>query len=124
MRFVFGTACAAVACVLLAGAGAYQAGEKKDPKYTIKDVMKLAHKEGLLKKVISGKADEGERKELAELYLSLTQNKPPMGDADDWRKTTDRMVAAARAAAKGDPAAPKLLKQAVNCGGCHNKFKG
>ena len=98
------------------------AGDKKDPKYTIKEVMAKAHKEGLLKKVASGKADEDDRKELAELYTALSQNKPPMGELADWKKITGAMVKAAKLAVK-DAAKGTALKKIVNCGACHKEFK-
>lgn len=97
------------------------AGDKK-PKYDIKEVMDKAHKQGLLKKVVSGKADEDERKELAELYTALSQNKPPKGEVSDWKKVTGTMVKAAKAAVK-DAAKGKALGKIVNCGACHKEFK-
>ena len=89
----------AVTLAFVVCVGAPKAADDKDAKYTIKEVMKKAHKDGLLKKVASGKADEDERKELVVLYVALSQNKPPKGDADDWKEKTGAMVKAAKAAA-------------------------
>jgi hypothetical protein len=89
-------------------------------KYTISEVMQEAHKSGLWKKVAAGTADKADREKLAELYKALMQNKPPKGDAEEWKKTTTVMHKIAEDAIK-DPMAGKMLK--VNCGGCHGKFK-
>jgi hypothetical protein len=91
-----------------------------DPKFTIKEVMKEAHKSGLLKKVAAGTADKEDREKLVELYKALSENKPPKGDAEEWKKSTAVLHKAAEEALK-DPAAGKKLK--VNCAECHGKFK-
>lgn len=120
MKVLAGGLMTAVALVFCLGASG--AGDKKEPKYTIKEVMAKAHKEGLLKKVVSGKADEDERKELAELYTALSQNKPPMGELADWKKITGAIAKAAKAAV-ADGKKGKALAKLVNCGGCHKEFK-
>ena len=94
--------------------------DKDKPKYTISEVMLKAHKSGLWKKVQAGTAEKGEREELAELYKALVENKPPKGDADEWKKTTTVMHKIAVDSIK-DADAGKKLK--VNCGACHGKFK-
>jgi hypothetical protein len=104
--------------------GSPEAGEKKDPKHTIKEVMKMAHKEGLLKEVTGGTASKEQQKELLELYTSLSQNKPPRGDEKLWQKNTTRMVALAKAVVDGDEKAAKLLAKTVNCAACHKEHKG
>ncbi|MBI3410137.1 MAG: hypothetical protein HY040_17480 [Planctomycetes bacterium] len=100
---------------------ANQAGEKA--KYTISEVMVKAHKEGLLKTVASGKASEAQRKELAELYKALSQNTPPKGDAENWKKMTGALAKASAAAAKGDEGAAKSLAKLANCKVCHDKHR-
>ena len=54
--------------------------EEAKPKYTIKQVMKKAHKDKLIKKVVKGEASQDEKMMLLDLYLSLPENKPPKGD--------------------------------------------
>ena len=100
--------------------GINQAGEKDKAKFTISEVMLQAHKSGLWKKVAKGDAEKADREKLAELYKALTQNKPPKGDADAWKKTTTVMHKIAEDAIK-DPEAGKKLK--VNCGACHKEHK-
>ena len=96
-------------------------GEK--PKYTIKQVMQQAHRKGLLKEVLSGSADEGKKKELLAMYVALSQNKPPSGSAEDWKKRTGAIVAAAKAVAAGKDEATKRLAKATNCKACHDEHK-
>jgi hypothetical protein len=100
------------------------AAEEEKPKHTTKQVMKLAHKGGLLKKVVDGKATDEEKKQLVELYTSLAGNKPPKGDAAAWKEKTDAVVAAAKDAAEGKEGAGALLTKATNCMGCHSAHKG
>ena len=69
-----------------------------EPKYTIKEVMGQAHKDGLLQKVVDGDATPEEKALLLDLYLSLLENNPPQGDADAFHaKAGEAVVAAARA---------------------------
>src|SRR5262245_45544394 len=94
-----------------------------EPKNSIKDVMKKAHKDGLMKKVAGNKASDDEKKELLELYEDLSKNKPPMGDEADWKKRTEAMVKAAKGAADGDKKAAASLQKIVNCKACHDLHK-
>jgi surface antigen len=120
MRFVTGGLLALGALVLMLGSP--HAGQKKEPKYTIKEVMQKAHKGGLLKKVTSGEASKEDREELAELYVALSENEPPKGSKEDWKKKTSAMVKGAKAAVK-DAEAGKKLAKIVNCGACHKAHK-
>ena len=90
---------------------------------SIKQVMRKAHKQGLLKDVLSGNASAEDRRELLGLYLDLQANTPPRGDARSWRDKTQSIINAARAVAAGDPNGPRDLKGAVNCGACHRAHK-
>jgi hypothetical protein len=115
MRSLLGFGLVALGLVVVAGLGARAADEK--PKYTISEVMVKAHKEGLLKKVTSGKASDAEKKQLCEMYEALAANKPPKGDASSWKDKTSAIVAAC----KKDDA--KALAKATNCGACHSVHK-
>jgi hypothetical protein len=101
--------------------GDNHAGEK--PKYTIKQVMKEAHKDKLLDKVVDGSATDADKKKLAELYKSLSQNTPKKGEAEAWKTKTVALVEAADKAVKGDAAAAASLKKLADCKGCHSTFK-
>lgn len=95
----------------------YALVQAAEPKYTIKEVMAKAHKEGLLKKVTGGTATDAEKKQLCELYEALAANKPPKGGEDAWKTKTDAIVAACK---KGDNAA---LARATNCMACHSAHR-
>jgi hypothetical protein len=119
MKLLGASLLVAVGMVLTLGNN--QAGEK--PKYTIKQVMKEAHKDGLMKKVADGKASDEDKKHLAELYKSLSQNTPPKGPGEEWKKRTVALVEAADKAVKGDQAAAASLPKLANCMTCHKLFK-
>jgi hypothetical protein len=112
------------ACVALLAfcSGATQGDD--EPKYTIKDVMKMAHPGGLRAKVLSGKASAEEKEKLVELYTALSQNKPPKGEEAAWKERTAAIVAAAKAVAKGEEGALGKLEAATNCMACHRAHRG
>jgi hypothetical protein len=113
----------AVALALVGGAVAYRAAE--DKVKDIETIMDKAHKgdPSLYKTVVTGKADKEQKEELLALYTDLGKNKPPKGSAEDWKKRTDAMVAAAKAVVGDKPDATKALQKAVNCKGCHELHK-
>lgn len=100
------------------------AADAAKPKYTIKEVMKKAHKDGLLKKVAGGQGTKEDAKELLELYESLGPNKPSKGDADSWKSKTTALVDAAKEVVDGKEGAAKRLEAAANCAECHKVHKG
>ncbi|GIW80390.1 MAG: hypothetical protein KatS3mg105_2197 [Gemmatales bacterium] len=110
--------------VAFVGTSSYQAAQESKPKYTIKEVMKIAMKGGLCKKVAGGSASKEEKEQLVALFTALTQNKPPKGDEKAWKKRTEALLKAAKAALEGDAKAGKALQKNANCGSCHKMFKG
>lgn len=96
---------------------------KNSAKYPIKQVMKEAHKDGLLKKVTEGKASKEEKARLLELYTSLWDNAPPKGDEASWTKKTGTVVVAAAKALLEQEKALEGLKAAVDCKPCHDTHK-
>jgi hypothetical protein len=127
MRLLIAVACVALAGVIIAADGTTSSAQQDTPKYTIKDVMKKAHdkKTGLLNKVKAENATDAEAKQLLEMYVALSQNKPPQGDADSWKKKTDALVEGAKLYVDGkkDDAVTKL-NGASNCKGCHSMHRG
>jgi hypothetical protein len=98
--------------------------EPEAPQHTIKEVMKLAHKDGLLKKVLDGKGRHKDAMELIDLYASLADNQPPKGDAESWKAKTDALIiAAARFSVRRKDGIAKL-KVASDCKACHTAHKG
>jgi hypothetical protein len=61
---------------------------------------------------------------LVDYYESLPLNKPPKGDAKEWKTKTEEIVKLAKAIQKGDKDAGAKLKAALNCAACHKIFKG
>ncbi len=99
------------------------------PKYTVKQVMDMAHKDNkdtgelsLFTKLKKSTDPDEQKKlgaQLADLYTILGQNKPPRGDADDWTKRVDVIVADAKDVADGKDGSIDALKKANDCRGCH-----
>jgi len=120
-QMLTGLGCALGAAVLWMTASTASADKHKVK--TTKEVMKLAHKDGLLKKVLGGKASVKEKQTLALLYVDLSKNKPKKGDANSWKKLTGALVQSSVAYAKGNDNAKAALSKASNCKGCHRKHK-
>jgi hypothetical protein len=97
--------------------------EDQAPKYTIKHVMRRAHKEGPYEKVIKGKASDDEKADLLELYEALEKNRPPTGDSKQWKKRTKPIVEAARGVVEDERGSRKRLENAVNCLDCHKAHR-
>ena len=93
-------------------------------KASIKEVMKVAMKGGLTKKVAEGKASEEEKKQLAGLFAALHDNKPPKGEASSWDEKTNNLVKAANDVLAGKAGAGEALSKAANCMACHSAHKG
>jgi|LakMenE01Jun11ns_1017448.scaffolds.fasta_scaffold9876933_2 hypothetical protein len=99
-----------------------------DKPSVIKDVMKAAHKAPkgeteLCKKVIGGTATDAEKQQLIACYKKLIGTEAPKGDAADWKKRTEALLASAEGAVKGGPDAIAKYKEAVSCKACHTEHK-
>ena len=99
------------------------AEDKEKAKYTTKEVMKLAHKEKLLNKVLDGKGSAEDKAKILELYEAMAKNKPTKGEADNWKKLNDAIIAAAKDVVDGKDGASDALKKATKCGDCHSAHK-
>jgi hypothetical protein len=110
---------------LVIGLAALRAADDA-PKYTIKEVMKMAHAgdNALAKKVASGKASKEDKKKLVDLYTALAADTPKKGDADSWKDKTSALLDAAKAVDDGKDGAAKDLKKAMDCKACHTVHKG
>ena len=93
------------------------------PKYTVKEVMDKAHKQGLLGKVTKGEASKEDKTQLVELYTALGKNKVTKGGEASWKEKTDALLAAAKEAAEDKAGAADKLKKASNCKDCHSVHK-
>jgi len=110
---------------LVIGLAALRAADDA-PKYTIKEVMKMAHAgdNALAKKVTSGKASQEDKKKLVDLYTALAADTPKKGDAESWKDKTGALLDAAKAVEDGKDGAAKDLKKAMDCKACHTVHKG
>jgi hypothetical protein len=98
--------------------------DEERPRYTIKEVMKNAHgKNNLVKKLLLGKATVEEKTALIEYYVALTKNLPPRGDAEAWKKSTEKLLAAAKVAVNGNKQDLASLRKAVDCKACHDAHR-
>jgi hypothetical protein len=98
------------------------AAEEK-PEYTTKQVMKEAHKDGLLKKVTGGEASDEEKGKLLVLYKALLANDPPKGSKDEWKTRSEAIVVATEALIADKDGSSEKLTAAVNCKACHTPHK-
>jgi len=117
---LLGVVCVVVSAGALAMAGADEEGEAK---YNIKEIMKQAHKEKLLNKVMEGGASQEDKSKLLDLYLSLLENTPKKGEEDSWHAKAGAVVIAAAKVAVGRGGAEAELKTATNCAECHKAHK-
>jgi hypothetical protein len=90
---------------------------------TIKEVMKVAHKDGLMKKVQGGSASDEEKKQLLDLYIDLAEGEPKKGDKAEWKIAAGATVISAAKVVLGREGALDELKKATDCMACHSKFK-
>lgn len=94
-----------------------------EPENSIKDVMKKAHKDGLLKKVLEGKAEDADKKMLLNLYIDMLESKPEKGDQAEWIMMAGKSMVAAGKVVVGRDGSIDELKVATNCKACHDVFK-
>lgn len=121
-KFVGGLICLAVLAGTMVAPLAV-AEEEGGPKHSIKEVMKLAHKDGLLKKVLGGEASDDDKKMLLDLYVSMLEGKPKKGDMASWQTLAGKSALAAAKVVVGREGALKELEAATNCKACHSVHK-
>lgn len=119
MRRIFPIFCWLVALIMIGAISGLWAADSK-PK-SVKQIMKL-HK-GPVEKVKKGTATAADKKKLLELYKDLSKNKPPAGDADNWKTLTEDLVSATQDLVDGNDGAKDEFLKAVDCGKCHAAHK-
>ena len=102
--------------------GASAVINKPAPK-TIKEVMKIAHKDGLMKKVQGGSASDEEKKQLLDLYIDMMEGEPKKGDKAEWKTIAGATVVSTAKVVLGREGALDELKKTTDCKSCHDKFK-
>jgi hypothetical protein len=121
--------------MLFAYGAATAAPQGKDELPDIKTIMKKGHAKtdgyiALTKTAAKdGKWDDAVKyaKTLEVFGEALGKNKPGKGDAESWKKLTDKYAAATKAALKGaeakDAKAVNTALGMINCGECHKVHK-
>jgi hypothetical protein len=126
---VFRTFVPAAFVFALAGLGTSPVAFEDKPKYTIAQVMQMAHKlpekdkPSLLITVIHGKASREDKEKLLDFYTALGPNKPPKGGDKSWKEKTDALVSAAKSVLADEKGAADKLKRATTCMACHDVHK-
>ncbi len=112
------TAVVAAGSVALAVNSTKVAGTK-----TVKEVMKIAHKDGLHKKILGGMGTDDDKKQLLDLYLDLVEGEPKKGDKAEFKVQASAAMASAARVMLGREGAIDELKKTSDCKSCHDKFK-
>lgn len=94
----------------------------KEPKYTLKEIMK-AQKDGFFKKAAGKDATAEDKEKLVEYAQALCETPCPKGDAEDWKTKVKAVLDAAKKVQKGEKGAGKELAKANNCKACHDSHK-
>jgi hypothetical protein len=123
MRYCVYVLAGALSLGLLACSNGPQAEGNGRPKHTVKQIMKLAHKSGLMKQAILGAATDAEKKELVNLYVELSSESPEKGTAESWKQLTAALLQAAKDVEAGRPGSGPALRKAVDCDTCHKLHK-
>lgn len=91
----------------------------------IETVMKNAFKgdTSLYKSVASGKASEADARKLAAYVKTLSENEPPRGNAEAWKKKTATLLRSIELLANGNKQAMIEVQKAGNCKSCHSAHK-
>ena len=117
-------------CLVLAilfasvSAGPVDFNRQDDEKPSISDAMTAFHKGDKLHQVVGkGEASDAQKKQLLDLYIHMSEQKPPKGDAEEWQKQLQPIIAAAAKVVVGREGAEKEYMGATNCMACHKKFK-
>jgi hypothetical protein len=120
LKFLMGAALVLSVAIL----GVTKADDKKE-EWTIKKIMKFAHTkdEGKLFEAKSGKISDEDKKTLVEAYIALGKLKPSKGDADQWKKLTDPIAAAAKEYGEGKDEKAVKLSKTLQCKTCHEMFR-
>ena len=77
-------------------------------------------------KAIDGTATKEELEKFVELCKKLSEQKPPKGDAEQWKKFTTELLESSKAVAaggEGKAEAVKRLTAAADCKACHKLYQ-
>ena len=74
-------------------------------------------------KFAKGEATDAEKKKVLDLYIHMSEQKPPKGDEAEWKKQLQPIITAAAKVVVGRDGAESEYTNAANCMACHKKFK-
>ena len=118
-RIIVGSLFAAVVC----GGGAMAINNNRAEKKTVKEVMKIAHKDGLHKKILEGKGTDEDKRQLLDLYIDLVEGEPKKGDKAAFQMQAGAAMMSAAKLVLGREGAIDELKKTSDCKSCHDQFK-
>ncbi|MEL6106067.1 MAG: hypothetical protein AAFU85_08525 [Planctomycetota bacterium] len=95
----------------------------EDGKYSVAQVMQLAHKSRLYRELFRVPVDPNVAERLTLLYSGLPSQSPPEGDDDSWIERSTALVESAEKIIAGDAESIPAFKKAVNCNSCHNRHR-
>ncbi len=108
---------------IVSGSGVMAFNNNPYAAKSVKEVMKIAHKDGLLKKVQGGSASDDEKKQLLSLYIDMLEGEPKKGDKADFLAMTSALMLSAAKVVVGKEGAMDELKKTSDCMACHSKHK-
>ena len=80
-------------------------------------------KESFVAKANAGTVDEAALKAFVEGALALGNEKPPVGDAEAFKKKTVALADAGKALLEKKEGAAAAFKEATDCKACHSVFR-
>ena len=90
---------------------------------SVKEVMMIAHKDGLLKKIQGGSATDEEKKQLLDLYIDMLEVKPKKAEKAEYFAKTNALLVSAAKIILGKEGALDELKKISDCVAYHSKHK-
>ena len=110
-----------VALVLMAFCGRAAAEEKSKTAEVMTKYFK--GKESPVAHANAGQVDEATLKAFVESFMTLANEKPPVGDVEAWKKKVSTLVDATKALQEKKEGAAAAFKEATDCKACHTAFR-
>lgn len=112
-----------IVLAVVSGSGVMAFNNSPYAAKSVKEVMKIAHKEGLLKKVQGGSASDEEKKQLLSLYIDMLEGEPKKGDKAEFLAKTNALMLSAAKVVVGKEGGMDELTKTSNCKACHDIHK-
>lgn len=101
--------------------------EGEGGKFSISQVMQLAHENKLYRKLYKVPLDPKVGQRITVLYEGLSEQTPPVGEPESWQQRSSALRDAALAiindsdAKEVDKKKLRAFQKAINCNNCHNQ---